>query len=265
MKPTSGISELHGRVAFRRERPALDDVPHEIEQMSARIAELEDEKAALETFAAVAAHEMMEPLVMTEGFIALVSERLDEAHADSRDDLAVVARGVARARLLVETILHDARTSERDFAYEDVDLAKTVAESLEFLSLEIEQRDAIVTVGDLPVVRGERVLLGCVMSNLLVNALKYSPRRPCAIKVEARRDADDWRISVVSGGPTLAPEERERIFAEFNRARGERRARGTGLGLFICKRIVERHGGAMSVASANGSGNRFSFTLPAAG
>jgi light-regulated signal transduction histidine kinase (bacteriophytochrome) len=239
-------------------------MPREIDLLSARIAELEDEKAALEAFAAVAAHEMMEPLVMTEGFVALVSERLDQEHADSREDLAVVARGVARARLLVETILHDARTAERDCAYEDVDLAKTVAESLESLSLEIEERDATVTIGDLPVVRGDRVLLGCVVSNLLVNALKYSPRRHCAIRVEARRDADEWRISVLSGGPTLGPEERERIFAEFNRARGERRARGTGLGLSICKRIVERHGGAMSVASANGSGNRFSFTLPAA-
>lgn len=266
MMPTNGVSEVRagnsGRHHHNRSRP--DSLRRDIERLSARIAELEAEKASLESFAAVAAHELMEPLIMTEAYSALVSERLDHEDAQSRRDLETIGRGAARTRLLLETILHDARTSDREPRRDQVDLSRTVAECLALLEPEIRARGAVVSVGSLPVVEGEGVLLSCVMSNLLVNALKYSPRQDCSIRVDAERDAGEWRISVTSGGPTLAPEERERVFAEFNRAKGERRARGTGLGLAICRRIVERHGGTISVQAANGSGNCFYFTLPAA-
>jgi signal transduction histidine kinase len=261
MTPRNGIPELHGR---QRHQPSTFNLRREIERLSARVAELESEKADLESFAAVAAHELMEPLVMTEAYTALVSERLDEEHADSRRDLETIGRGAARTRMLLETILDDARLADREPRMEAVALDEIVADSLDLLAPEIRQREAEIQVEALPVVRGEGVLLSSVINNLLVNALKYSPRRDGRIRIQAEREGEAWKISVASAGPTLAPDERERIFAQFNRGRGERRARGTGLGLAICRRIVERHGGTIGVTAVNGSGNRFYFTLPAA-
>ena len=190
----------------------------EVKTLSARVEQLEREKAAVEAFAAVAAHELVEPLVMTEAYAMMVSDRLDaDQHADSRRDLDALSRGAARLRLLIET---------------------------------------------LPTVEGEEALLSGLFANLLINALKYSPRQSPQIRVRAQHEAQGWRIEVESSGPTIPVEDRERIFEPFHRGTGERRARGAGLGLATCRRIVERHGGAIGVRAANGSGNVFHFTLP---
>jgi signal transduction histidine kinase len=120
-----------------------------------------------------------------------------------------------------------------------------------------------VKVVTLPVVRGNESLLRGLFANLLLNGLKYSSRNQPQLSVEVSREGDFWRFSVLSQGPTIPVEDRERIFEPYQRGRGERRARGTGLGLTICRRIVERHGGEIGVAPAVGGGNRFHFTLPA--
>jgi len=235
----------------------------EFDRLSARIAELEREKASLEAFAAHAAHELLEPLVMTEAYASMIAERLEPGQDASRRDLDTLSRGVARTRRLVEAILHDASSRDREPAREQVELTVTVRECLELLAPEIARREAQIEVGELPVVSGDASQLGSLFTNLIVNALKYSPRSEPLIRILAEREAGSWRLSVESGGPTLAPGDRDRVFAPFSRARGERRARGSGLGLAICRRIVERHGGTIGVAPADGGGNRFSFTLPA--
>jgi signal transduction histidine kinase len=236
----------------------------EIERLLARVSALEDEKAALEGFAAVAAHELVVPLVMAESYASIVSDRLDgEEHADSRRDLDALGRGAARARLLVETLLHDARSSERPVLRRPVDLNMVVRQCVALIDPEIAARGARVEIAELPTVMGEETLLSGVFTNLLVNALKYSPRQGGTIHIDLDRELTHWRFYVHSDGPTIPLEDRERIFEPFHRARGERRARGSGLGLAICRRIVERHGGTIGVTAANGSGNSFYFTLPA--
>jgi signal transduction histidine kinase len=102
------------------------------------------------------------------------------------------------------------------------------------------------------------------MLNLLVNALKYSPRQSARIRVSGARRGGMCQFAVDSEGPPIAPEARTRIFESYERGPGERRAVGTGLGLAICKRIVQRHGGVIGVTDIDGAGNRFHFTLPAA-
>jgi signal transduction histidine kinase len=236
----------------------------EVQTLSARVEQLEREKAAVEAFAAVAAHELVEPLVMTEAYATMVSDRLDaDLHADSRRDLDALSRGAARMRLLIETLLHDARSAGREIKRDPVDLNRIVRECLALLAPEIGARGADVEVESLPTVEGEEALLSGLLGNLLINALKYSPRQSPSIRVRARRDGEAWRIDVESSGPTIPVEDRERIFEPFHRGTGERRARGAGLGLATCKRIVERHGGTIAVRAANGSGNVFHFTLPA--
>jgi signal transduction histidine kinase len=236
---------------------------HENKLLRARIADLEREKAELEAFVAMAAHELLEPLVMAEAYTAIVSDRLEpEEHAGSLRDLDALGRGAARTRQLVEALLHHARTSGGRFQARPVDLGQVLDGCVALLAPEIEAREAEIVTDELPEVLGEEALLGGLFMNLLVNALKYSPRRAGVIRVRVRREARAWRIDVDSEGPTIPQEDRARIFEPFRVGRGERRTRGAGLGLDICRRIVHRHGGEIGVAPLNGSGNRFYFTLP---
>jgi chemotaxis family two-component system sensor kinase Cph1 len=235
------------------------------ERLSARVEELEREKAALESFAAAAAHELVEPLVMTEAYVAIVTSRLDDvAHAESRRDLATVSRAASRMRLLLEAILHDARANEHHLDSRAVDLDAVVAECVDMLKPEIEERAVRLQIGALPTVLGDEALLSGLVANLLINALKFSPRNDATIALGASLAGSVWKVWIESDGPTIAPEDRTRIFEPYQRGNGERRTRGAGLGLTICRRIVERHGGHIGVLPADGGGgNRFYFTLPA--
>jgi two-component system sensor histidine kinase/response regulator len=253
----AAVRELPRR---RRSRAALE---REVERLSARVIQLERQRSAAQGFAAVAAHELLEPLVMIEAYVAMVSESLDEqVHPEALSDLDALGRGAARARLLVETLLHDARASERRLRRTEVDLDAVVRNCLSMLAPELKARRARVEVEKLPRVSGEEVLLGGLFTNLLMNALKYGPRDSGTIRVAARRADSEWELWVDSEGPTIAPADRGRIFQPFHRGTAERRANGTGLGLAVCRSIVERHGGRIGVTASNGSGNRFYFTLP---
>lgn len=237
----------------------------ELERLAARVVQLEHEKADVEAFAAVAAHELVEPLVMAEAFAAIVSERLTgPEHEDSRRDLETMSRGMARMRLLAESLLHEARATDRALARERVSMDQLTADCLAMLGPEVHARDARVEVGALPEVLGEPVLLGGVVANLLVNALKYSPRQGAQIRVGGERRNGLCHFAFDSEGPPIPVDARLRIFQAYERGPGERRAVGAGLGLSICKRIVERHGGQIGVTDVDGDGNRFHFSLPAA-
>jgi signal transduction histidine kinase len=269
MTPSDGIP-LQSTMFDRSHDGTTWDVPvdvlrAELERLAARVVQLEHEKADVEAFAAVAAHELVEPLVMAEAFAAIVSERLDgPEHADSRRDLETMSRGMARMRLLAESLLHEARTSDRALAHERVSMDALTADCLAMLAPEVDARDARVEVGALPDVLGEPVLLGGVIANLLVNALKYSPRQGAEIRIGGERRDGHCHFAFDSEGPPIPADARLRIFQAYERGPGERRAVGAGLGLSICKRIVERHGGEIGVTDVDGTGNRFHFSLPAA-
>ena len=223
------------------------------------MAELEREKADVDAFAAVAAHELMEPLVMIEVHAAMLA-------AAGKPELAVEAadglgRAASRLRRLVEAILHDARAGEEGIAMRPVDLERVLGDVLVLLRPEIDARSAHIVTGPMPSVTGDEALIGGLFTNLLTNALKYGPRAHAKIQVAAERDGPDWRITVVDDGPPIPDAERARIFEPFQRAQRERRSRGTGLGLTICRRIVERHGGRIGLAP-EAAGNCFYFTLP---
>ena len=135
-------------------------------------------------------------------------------------------------------------------------------DGIELLEREIRARDARILAGDLPVVEGDAVMLAAVVNNLLINALRYGPRKDGAVRIDARRERAYWQISVTSQGPTLTMQDRARIFEPYRRGTHERRVAGAGLGLAISRSFVERHHGVIGVAPAAG-GNRFYFTIPA--
>jgi signal transduction histidine kinase len=240
------------------------DSETEITRLRERVAELEREKADVEGFAAMAAHELLTPVVIMDACAATVCERLDgnEGHAESVRELDTLRRGAARSRLLVETLLRQARVNGRPPQRRPVDIGALVGDCVALLGPDLRRRDAEVNAGWLPSVEAEEPLIGAVFMNLLVNALKYGPRLGATVRVGAAEEPGAWRFDVESQGEPIPAEDRERIFEPYRRGRGERRARGSGLGLYICRRIVERHGGEIGVSSPERGGNRFHFTLP---
>ena len=271
MTPTHRLTQPHDRhekarvpgstVGGRAGRVSM--LEREVEVLSARVEALELEKAQVEAFAAVAAHELVEPLVMTEAYASIISERLDgPEHDGSRSDLQTVGRTMARARLLVESVLHEARSRTHPIERRPVRVNALVADCLALLQPEIEAREAHVDVDELPDATADGALLAGVFGNLLINALKYSPRRGATITIGGAVEAGRHRYWVESEGPVIATDDRTRIFTSFQRGRGERRANGAGLGLSICHRIVTRHGGEIGVEPLGDEGNRFYFTLP---
>jgi signal transduction histidine kinase len=236
----------------------------EITRLRDRVSELERQKAAMEDFAAVAAHELLTPVVMIDACAATVADRLDhdERHADSLQDLDVLRRGCMHSRLLVESLLHHSVLHDRPLERRSVELDALVAECLALLGPELRARGASVHVAPLPTVDAEAPLIRAVFLNLLVNALKYGPRRDATVRVGVEREPTAWRFSVHSEGTPVPAEDRDWIFEPRRRGREERRVRGGGLGLAVCRWIVERHGGEIG-CRAEGEGNCFAFTLPA--
>ena len=240
-----------------------DDEYETSDEQRSRLNQAEGEGEAVEFFAAAAAHELMEPLITAEALARSVEEQLQD-HADdaTRGDLERLVRAVSRMRLLVEALLVNAHSHGRPLELRPVSLECLVGDSIAVLEREIRARDARVLVADLPVVPADAVILAAVVNNLLINELRYGPRKDGEVRIEARREPAHWQISVTSQGPTLSRHDRARIFEPYRRGTHERRVAGAGLGLTICRSFVERHGGAIGVAPAAG-GNRFHFTIPA--
>jgi PAS domain S-box-containing protein len=234
-------------------------------ELAARVTELEERYAAVERFAGTAAHQLAEPLVIAESSAILVAEELGaELDPMLRGRLDAIGRGAARARRLMDTLLADARTGGRPPELRSVDLEAVAEETRASLEHQIEERSACVVIGPLPNLRGEPGLLSIVLENLLSNALKYGPRSGGRVVIASDPRPNGWRVSVVSEGMPIPPEEAERIFQPFQRVTGERRVPGVGLGLTICARLIERLGGKIGVEPGADSGNTFWIELPEA-
>jgi signal transduction histidine kinase len=256
-----------------------DVIESEMLRLSARVEELERERDVLEleresfeherrqfkNSAAMAAHELLKPLVMAEACAEMIAERAGHTlDLDSRHDLDMLARMSSRVRLLVEALLMDARGDGRPLVRESVDLTEVIGDCVAMLDTELRARDARVDVDPMPVVSGDPALLSGVFGNLLSNAIKHGPRAGGKIHVSATRSKAGWTFAVEGPGPAIPEDDRHRIFEPWHLGRGERRARGVGLGLAIVRRIVERHGGKVGVSTpAAETGNKFFFTLPA--
>jgi signal transduction histidine kinase len=271
-RPSQGTGGLPPQ---RRDQPAASSaeaLQAEIRRLSARVEQLERERSEqvseyreLESFVAMAAHELLRPLVMMEAYATLIGDRAGFGlDVESRRDLNTLVTVSSRVRLIVEALLTEARDSDRPLRREQVDLSRVLAQCLETLEPEIREREARIDVEPMPVVEGNPALLMGVFGNLISNALKYGARQGGDIRVTVNRTDAGWTFGVQSPGPAIPAGDRERIFEPWRRGRDERRARGAGLGLAIVRRIVERHGGEVGVTSPNEATNHFYFTLPPA-
>ena len=261
------VAALGGDVEAMRVRILLELEAVQIAQaeIEAQAADLARSNAELEQFAYVASHDLQEPLRKVTSFCQML-ERRYAGQLDERADqyIAFAVDGAKRMQILINDLLAFSRVGRVGREPELVDADDLVTSAKANLAAGIEETGAeIEVVGDLPVVHGERTLLTLVFQNLIGNGIKFHGDDTPRVRVSAERDDGFWRFTVADNGIGIDPEYAERIFVIFQRLHPKDAYAGTGIGLAMCRKVVEHHGGRIWLEpSANGSGSTFRFTLP---
>lgn len=214
----------------------------------------------LEQFAYVASHDLQEPLRMVSSFTQLLEMRYqDKLDEDGKEFIKYAVEGSKRMYFLLNGLLAFSRVNTRGKEFEKVRMSEVIGKVLKNLSLKIEEKKAEIICKKLPVVFADENQMIQVCQNLIGNSLKFSRENP-AIHVSARTEGGYHVITIKDEGIGIEPQYFERIFKIFQRL--NRDYEGTGIGLAICKRIIERHGGSIWVESEPGKGSSFSFSIP---
>ncbi|WP_436344766.1 ATP-binding protein [Natronorubrum sp. FCH18a] len=247
------------------DRAYMIGIARDITERRKRERELEESNERLEQFAYAASHDLREPLRMVSSYLQLVESRYaDELDDDGEEFIEYAIDGADRMREMIDGLLEYSRVETRGDPFEPVDLECLLDDVLEDLSLQIEETNAEVTADRLPRVAGDPSQLRQVFQNLLSNAITYSGDEPPRIHVSAERNGRTWAVSIRDEGIGIDPAEQDRVFEVFQRLHSREEHEGTGIGLALCRRIVERHGGEIGVESEPGEGATFTMTLPSA-
>jgi len=260
--------EMRRRTRAEREIRELNtDLERRVAERTAeldeRAKELARSNSELQQFAYVASHDLQEPLRMVASFTQLLAKRYkDKLDDDAREFINFAVDGATRMQTLISDLLTYARvgTQGKSLAPTDCEtLFNRVVESLKFV---IEDSGAVISRDPLPMVMADAQQLGQLFQNLLTNAIKFRGKEPPSIKISVEKDRSDWKISVRDNGIGISQEHADRIFVIFQRLHTKTEYPGTGIGLAICKKIVERHGGRIWVEPSTGEGSTFCFTIP---
>jgi signal transduction histidine kinase len=245
---------------LERSQDRLRDRAGELQRSN---TELQRSNADLEQFAYVASHDLSAPLRAVAGFSQLLAARYAGKLDGAADEfIRHMQEGVDRMQRIIDDLLAYSRVDRSELSAETVDLNLVLEDVLRGLGPDLEEARAKVTSESLPTVRGERGQLGQVLQNLVANGIKFTaPGVDPEVQVRAVRDGDCWRVEVRDNGIGVEPEHAERIFKMFQRLHGPDDYPGTGIGLAISKKIVERHGGRLLVEPAAEGGSVFSFTV----
>ena len=250
---------LQERHLLRLRRQAEEDLARKVDELARSNAELEQ-------FAYIASHDLQEPLRMVAAYTQLLAERYRGRLDENADKfIGYACEGALRMQTLVRGLLAFSRIGRSDAACVRVDCGAAMEEVLQSLGPAIEESGAVVTHGALPVVWADRSQVTQVLQNLIGNAIKFRGKEAPAIFVQAEKTGEQWLFSVSDNGIGIAPEYRENIFVVFQRLHTRTEYPGNGIGLAICRKIVERCGGKIWVEAQAGHGSTFRFTLPCAG
>jgi PAS domain S-box-containing protein len=218
----------------------------------------------LERFAYVASHDLQEPLRSVSGFVKLLKDRY-QGKLDAKADeyIGFTVEGVSRMQAMIKDLLDYARAGTQGKALVPTDMQMPLRRALANLRLSIEESGAVIKRDELPTVNGDPAQLTQLFQNLIGNAIKFRGDRKPEIRVGATCHDQEWLFSIRDNGIGLDVAQSERIFQIFQRLHAGEKYSGTGIGLAICKKIVERHGGRIWVDSQLGEGSTFYFTLSA--
>lgn len=226
-------------------------------------AELVRSNRDLEQFAYIASHDLQEPLRMVSSYCQLLERRYGTVlKGDGLEFLAFAVDGAKRMQGLINDLLSYSRIGMQRKPLRPVSAAAAATRAVANLQATVAEKGAEITLGELPTVLADETLLVQLFQNLIGNAIKFHGAAPPRVEIRAHGEGQEWVFSVKDNGIGIEPQYQERVFAIFQRLHGRGEYPGTGIGLAICKRIVERHGGRIQVESAPGQGSTFSFTLP---
>jgi len=224
---------------------------------------LQRSNTEFEQLAYVASHDMQEPLRKIASYLQLLAQRYEgRLDADADEFIGYAVDGAKRMQALINDLLAFSRVGTKAKPFAPTDCNAIVRTALMDLQIAIEECGAQIEVGELPTVMGDATQLPQLFRNLLSNAIKFRRDGVPRISVRAEPSGAAWRFAVSDNGIGIAAEYFERIFIIFQRLHARSRYAGTGIGLAICKKIVERHGGQIEVQSTPGEGSTFAFTLP---
>ena len=226
--------------------------------------ELERSNAELEQFAYIASHDLQEPLRVIAGYVNLLEDRYaDKLDQDGREFIGFATDAAHRMRALINALLQYSRVETHGNPFERMDCNRALSEALADLEVSVDESDAEITADHLPEVIGDPIQITHVFENLISNAIKFR-KDDCQpkIHISSARAEDGWCISVADNGTGVRPRYQERIFGMFKRAHKRSKYPGTGIGLALCMKIVERHGGRIWVESEFNQGSTFHFTIP---
>jgi PAS domain S-box-containing protein len=233
------------------------------EELTKRASELARSNRELEDFAFVASHDLQEPLRMISSYSQLLSKRYrDKLGSDADDFIGFIVGGATRMQRLIEDLLQYARITTKGNSFALVSIQEVVDQTVANLRPLIAESNATITLDPLPTINGDDVQLGQLFQNLIGNAIKYHGPEPPVIRVSSQWNGREWLFSVSDNGIGIEPMNQDKIFVIFQRLHGRSEYEGTGIGLAVCKKIVERHGGNIWVDSKLGEGSTFCFALP---
>lgn len=226
--------------------------------------ELQRSNRDLEQFAYVASHDLQEPLRMVGSYCQLLQRRYrGKLDADADEFIAFAVEGATRMQRMINDLLAYSRVGRGGKGMAPVSMQEATGLAIDNLRNAIADRNASIVFADLPAVMGEKSLLAQLMQNLIGNAIKFSGERPIEIGIDAEPAGDFWRFAVRDNGIGIEKQYAERIFMIFQRLHDRGKYPGTGIGLALCKKVVEHHGGRIWMESEPGQGTTFFFTLPA--
>ena len=236
------------------------------ESLEEKVQELARSNAELALFTYIASHDLREPLRTVGSNLQLIRRHVgEELDADTRKQFDFAMAGVRRMQALIDDLLVYSRVGTEGRVFEEVESVEAVQEAIQALSVAIEESGGAVELGRLPRVSADRSQLVQLFQNLLSNAIKFHGVSPPRIEVGAERDSDDWVFTVRDHGIGIDPRYADHVFTIFQRLNSPEEYSGTGIGLAVCRKIVERHGGMIWMDPEPAEGSAFRFTIPARG